>query len=120
MAPELKRTVRDHDGEINPTRDIVVGLNVDDAYKLLLWHSHFDESIKFETNNENYKVKCSAKKDDCNVEFGVEVTKIDEKSSCIEFLKKKGPIMSFHKIIAEYRKMAENPEGDSNEDKKEA
>lgn len=61
-----------------------------------------DGKIAF--SDDSYKIKINAKKDTGEVNFNIVLTKVDDGTTCVEFHKKEGNLMTFYSLIDGFKK----------------
>jgi len=58
----------------------------------------------FSVSDDSYKIKGKANKDEGSCALVINLTKVDDTTTCIEFHKRSGNIMTFYKVIDEIKK----------------
>jgi len=58
----------------------------------------------FSVSNDTYKIKGNAAKDDGKCNLNIILSKVDDGTTCIEFHKRSGNIMTFYKVLDEIKK----------------
>jgi len=115
---DLKRELKEHvnDSSFKAYTEVFSVLPVEFLFKVLCSsaQANFNE---YTVSKDTFKIKGKAIKDEGSCSLNIEITKVDENTSCIEFQKKSGNIMVFFKIIEEIKKNL--PVVESEEDKKE-
>lgn len=64
----------------------------------VICHTVFNE---FQISQDYYKIKGRVLAEEGAIEIGVNISKVDEETNCVEFIRKKGPIMAYYRIIEE-------------------
>jgi serine/threonine protein kinase len=86
---DVKREVRDYEdhGAFKAYTEVFTVMTPDFMFKLLcsLAQANFNE---FSVSKDSYKIKGKAIKDEGSSNLSIEITKVDENTSCIEFHKK--------------------------------
>jgi serine/threonine protein kinase len=58
----------------------------------------------FSVSEDTYKIKGKAARDEGNCNLNIVLTKVDDNTTCIEFHKRSGNLMTFYKVIDEIKK----------------
>jgi serine/threonine protein kinase len=59
--------------------------------------------VEFTVSEDSYKIKGTAVRDDGNCNLNIILSKVDDSTTCIEFHKRSGNIMTFYKVIDEIK-----------------
>eukprot|EP00330_Aristerostoma_sp_ATCC50986_P010545 CAMPEP_0114596026 /NCGR_PEP_ID=MMETSP0125-20121206/17967_1 /TAXON_ID=485358 ORGANISM="Aristerostoma sp., Strain ATCC 50986" /NCGR_SAMPLE_ID=MMETSP0125 /ASSEMBLY_ACC=CAM_ASM_000245 /LENGTH=566 /DNA_ID=CAMNT_0001798487 /DNA_START=68 /DNA_END=1768 /DNA_ORIENTATION=- len=115
---DAKREIRDHDAKagFKAFTEVYTVLSPDFIFKLLCSNARTTLN-EFTPSKNQYKIKGKHINDDGTCLFNIEITKVDDQTSCIEFQKKSGNIMSFYDIIKEMKKALPTVECDTKDEK---
>jgi serine/threonine protein kinase len=119
---DAKREIQTYEniGGFNPYTEIFTVLTPDFVFKYLcaVSQSTFNE---FSVSDETYKIKAKGIMDEGTCTLNIVLTKVDDGTSCIEFHKKSGNLMTFFKLVDEVKKKLPilECEGDDKETQKE-
>jgi len=105
-----KREIRDYIPQSG--QNCFTVLNPDFIFKYICTLSPlcFDE---YTASSKSYKIKCNAQRDEGNCSFVIEITRVDDNSSCIEFYKRSGNFLAFHKVVQAIKSKLPSLESDN-------
>lgn len=97
---EAKRELEEYqtEGGFKPQTEVFSVEAATELFKLLCTQCK-TKNYEFTTSDSKFKIKAKANLDDGNVAFSIVLTKVDENTTCVEFHKNAGNVMSFYKVI---------------------
>jgi len=98
-----KREMKEHNGKFKPTSEMYTVIGSEFLFKLLCAAARSNLN-EFEVSPDQFKIKGKHIKDEGTCNLNIEITKVDDTTSCIEFHKKSGNVMIFYDIIKEFKK----------------
>jgi serine/threonine protein kinase len=120
---ESKRELQEYQPEagFKAYTEVFTVMSPDFIFKLLCSACQGNLS-DFSVSDDIYKIKGKANKDEGSCTLNIALSKVDDTTTCIEFQKRTGNIMTFYKVIDEIKKKLPSVEveGESAEGKTEA
>jgi serine/threonine protein kinase len=118
---EVKRDIQDYQGEsgFKAVTEVFTVMSPDFIFKLLCAAAQ-GNLTDFTVSENAYKIKGKASKDEGNCALNIVLTKVDESTTCIEFHKTSGNVLTYYKVIDEIKKRLPQLEVSEQEEKTEA
>lgn len=99
-----KREIQDYQPAtgFKATTEVFTVMSPEFIFKLLCKISK-DNLTDFSVSNSQYKIKGKSVKDEGSCNLNIVLTKVDDSTTCIEFHKTNGNLMTFYKVIEEIK-----------------
>jgi serine/threonine protein kinase len=110
----VKREIQDYQGEsgFKAYTEVFTVMTPEFIFKLLCSICQGGLS-DFTVSEDSYKIKGKATKDEGSCNLNIVLTKVDEATTCIEFHKRSGNVMTFYKVLDEIKKRLPTVEAES-------
>jgi len=115
---DLKREIQDYqsEGGFKAYTEVFTVMTPEFIFKLLC--SICQAGLAdFSVSEDTFKIKGKAAKDEGSCNLNIILTKVDDNTTCIEFHKRSGNLMTFYKVIDEIKQKL--PSLETGDDKKE-
>jgi serine/threonine protein kinase len=102
---DAKREIQEYqsEGGFKAYTEVFTVMSPDFIFKLLC--SAADNNLAdFSVSSSSYKIKGKAVKDEGSCNLNIVLTKVDESTTCVEFHKTSGNVMTFYKVVDEFKK----------------
>jgi hypothetical protein len=83
--------------------EVFTVMSADFIFKLLCDICQSDLS-NYTVSEDSYKIKGKAAQDEGSCAISITLSKVDDSTTCIEFLKKSGDILTYYKVVDEIKK----------------
>lgn len=101
---ENSREIQDYksEGGFRAYTEIFTVMSADFAFKLLCSLSQ-NKLADFTVSDDSYKIKGKGVKDEGSCTLNIVLTKVDDSTTCIEFHKTSGNVMTFYKVLEDIK-----------------
>jgi len=102
---DAKREIQEYqsEGGFKAYTEVFTVMSSDFIFKLLCSIAQ-NNLADFSVSSTSYKLKGKAVKDEGSCNLNIVLTKVDESTTCVEFHKTSGNVMTFYKVVDEFKK----------------